>query len=336
MAPVRRFASSLISAPKPLRTILRLAGHSPRDVLPKYLFLIPLPIMAEHLPLIGAVAPETPLWRYMKLSTFLLLLKGKAFFPSVETLKENDPLEGEFFQEPTSLAEELRILSGEDAENVEDWLLSTCPEWEQEVAEADPTSRPLVLSVAYMRELAKQRAVWCWFESVSESAGMWSVYGHQGIAVQTTAGRLTRSLPSGHRFLLGRILYINRDDERWHDDPKNKEYIHRPFFTKGIEYVHERELRIATLCNSAEGVIIENIDVGGLIVKVAISPLLPHAEAEAIRETVAKELEAKSTAPMVERSSLRGRFNFIDEISAHFPSRAVDPEEVFPRIMAYL
>jgi DNA repair photolyase len=37
-------------------------------------------------------SPDT-LWRYMKLSTFLLLLEGKAWFPSVASLRESDPLE---------------------------------------------------------------------------------------------------------------------------------------------------------------------------------------------------------------------------------------------------
>ena len=38
--------------------------------------------------------PTDTLWRYMKLSTFLLLLDGKAWLPSIATLQSTDPLEG--------------------------------------------------------------------------------------------------------------------------------------------------------------------------------------------------------------------------------------------------
>jgi hypothetical protein len=37
---------------------------------------------------------DDTIWRYMKLSTFLLLLDGKAWLPSIANLQSMDPLEG--------------------------------------------------------------------------------------------------------------------------------------------------------------------------------------------------------------------------------------------------
>src|SRR5690242_10608278 len=50
---------------------------------------------------------DSILWRYMKISTFFMFMQGRAFFPSVATLKSGDPLEGDLVPEPEWLMDKL-------------------------------------------------------------------------------------------------------------------------------------------------------------------------------------------------------------------------------------
>ena len=54
---------------------------------------------------------HTPIWHYMKFSTLLLLLEGKAYFPSVAKLSATDPLEGQLRISPIALGGQLSRLA---------------------------------------------------------------------------------------------------------------------------------------------------------------------------------------------------------------------------------
>src|SRR6266446_3805700 len=71
------------------------------------------------------------LWRYMKVSAFLALLQGTAFFPSVATLKLIDPLEGDLHPEPDWLVGKLQVLSKSKYDELKEWLVSKGKEWER-------------------------------------------------------------------------------------------------------------------------------------------------------------------------------------------------------------
>lgn len=255
------------------------------------------------------------LWRYMKLSTFFLLLERTAFFPSVATLQNVDPLEGDLHPEPEWLIGKLADLSDGKFKELTDWLVSKAEEWERRSLETNGDNAffsSQILSDIYIRELAKRRAVWCWFASNTESAGMWSIYGHGGIAVGTTLGALSQALPSNHNFQIAQIRYAGREPnapdrfnpESLGDDPR----IHRPHLVKGSEYSSENEVRIVTSCPSGEkGLLVHEISVDKLVHEVVISPLLPYGEAKAIEVQIHKHDWREK--PLIRRSSLLGERN---------------------------
>lgn len=75
--------------------------------------------------------PRLTLWRYMKISTFFLLLEGVAFFPSVATLKTCDPLEGDLHPGPKWLVGKLQDLSEDTFDQLTKWLFSKGEDWER-------------------------------------------------------------------------------------------------------------------------------------------------------------------------------------------------------------
>lgn len=260
-----------------------------------------------------------PLWRYMKLSTLLLLiLKGQAFFPSIATLQNSDPLEGILYVEPPWLFNRLdELAKGSADDTLFSWLKEHESKfWEQAVlppgngVNAGPFYLNDQLSAdRYVRALAKRRAVWCWFNSNIESAGMWSIYGHNGIAIGTTIGALKRALPTDYEFQIARVRYASRESDAFgHIDPENRcnaHLIHRPHLVKGREYGHEREVRVVTHCEGDEkGALIERINYATLVQEVIISPLLPVQEADAIKQCL--DTQQWEKRPYVRDSSLLG------------------------------
>lgn len=262
--------------------------------------------------LIGSkIQPHTPLWRYMKVSTFLLLLEGKAFFPSVNTLQKEDPMEGSLFCDEAWLNGMLYDLKGEtEFNNLDSWLKGEFHGWENEIAP---------FSYRYTKSIQKRRAVWCWFKSDLESAAMWSIYGHQGIAIQTTYSEFIKAMPECNDFEVGEMYYVTRQPaslNSYHPESKNgNARLQRPHFVKAKEYEHEHEIRIVTDCHPDEpGVLVEGIDSKNLISKIVISPLIPYDEAIAIESLIENLFPQKR--PSIERSQLLGSKADLDETRA--------------------
>ncbi len=252
------------------------------------------------------------LWRYMKLSTLFLLLEGNAFFPSVATLRHGDPLEGDLHPDPIWLMSKLDALLGKDVEALKEWLRPKAEEWQRRIEERssdDPRFEPELFGSLYVRELSKRRAVWCWFNSNGESAAMWSIYGHNGVAIRTTLGALRKALPVGSDFQIAQIRYADRDvnapnrfnPESSGDDPR----IHRPHLVKSSEYEFEQEVRVVTSCPGSErGALVSEIKVNALVHEIVFSPLLPHEEADALGQQVKKH--EWTEMPEIRRSALLG------------------------------
>lgn len=244
----------------------------------------------------------------MKLSALLLLLEGKAYFPSISSLCKDDPFEGRLFCEPEWL---MTVLGGSrDIEGkLDKWLRKHANSWESKLLEShetSPTLRSQLLSEIYTRELRDRRTAWCWFQSDLESAGMWSVYGDKGIAVRTNLDALKASLPSNRSFQLAKMRYVDRRPsapEAFDAEGKDRSLILRPHLLKAIEYQHENEIRVITECPAkCGGVIVEGIDWNILIEDIVISPLLPAQEASAVKTMLEKFPWQKSVS--IERSNL--------------------------------
>jgi hypothetical protein len=269
--------------------------------------------MSSHVKLLGdlnSASCNPQLFRYMKLSTLLLLIEGKAFFPSIASLCKDDPFEGKLFCEDAWLMTELGALRGQDTEGKLDcWLRDHANQWERkEIGSLDtsPSSRTKTLSRIFTRELKERRAAWCWFQNDLESGGMWSVYGHKGVAVRTNLNALKSALPSTRSFQVARMRYVDRrpSSENAFDAERNDRHlILRPHLLKAIEYKHENEIRVVTECPAkCGGVVVEQIGWRGLIEGIIISPLLPAQEAEAIKAMLEKYPWEKGVS--IERSNL--------------------------------
>jgi hypothetical protein len=111
----------------------------------------------------------------------------------------------------------LRETTGKRAvDELRDWLES---QWDDEKkrnyyhnSSVGPYQLQL-LSHEYIKQLAVRRAVWCWVEGEDEpgeSAAMWSIYAHAGVAVQTTWNALASALPETRRFCAARIRYAEQ------------------------------------------------------------------------------------------------------------------------------
>jgi hypothetical protein len=260
----------------------------------------------------GELPDGTPLWRYMKLSTFLLLLEGKAFFPSVKTLRRDDPLECVGEEDAQWLQYELGRDNGR-YQNLCAWL----NKWIKKHGAGDVGSRALYYyEEHYIERLRQLRAVWCWHNSKMESAAMWSIYGERGIAIRTDVAGLKTALPAGE-FLIARIKYLERDPQAptfwlgW-DRSRDSQLVLRPYLIKSAEYAHESEVRVVTFGQPrTPGWLIENVDARRLIKEVVVSPSVPHEEYCAIERLLqtcfGKILPVKAkSVPNIRRSILLG------------------------------
>jgi len=242
----------------------------------------------------------------MKLSTFLLLLEGKAWFPSVASLRAGDPLEAGLGAELYDLLWK-HLVEAEGESQAIEWI-SRDKDWPDghPLSNASELYTP-VYGKTIADEIARLRAVWCWYKSGNESAAMWSVYGHQGVAVMTDRVRLTKALPEGKSFQIDDIIYVDRRGAEERNIKRiirrQPDLIRRPHFLKAVEYQHEQEVRVAGHCPAgAKGLMVTGIQPQILIREVLISPLLPSAEAETIERIVAKRFETSTVS--VKRSSL--------------------------------
>jgi hypothetical protein len=249
------------------------------------------------------------LWRYMKLSTFLLLLEGKAWFPSVASLRAGDPLEAALGKD---LYAELwsAIDDKGEIERVSAWLDASLPDFMHRMLDRNSENSMLHSQVhgeEYADRVAAVMAAWCWFKSDLESGAMWSVYGHQGVAVRTDRDRLGEALPPEKKFSINDMTYVDRRPCAMRNIDRiiqqRPDLILRPYFLKAIEYKHEQEVRVAAYCpEGAKGLMVTGIKPELLIREVIISPLLPSAEAEAIERVVTQRMNNASLS--VTRSSL--------------------------------
>ena len=136
------------------------------------------------IPMSDSLHPQQELWRYMKLSTFFLLMRGKAWFPSVASLRSGDPLEGMLAD---SLAPELvsELMKSPDTDILDQWLLDSLPDSMRSfhnLNKGNPSLLSNLLAKQYTHNLARRRLAWCWFASALECSAMWSIYGGLTIA----------------------------------------------------------------------------------------------------------------------------------------------------------
>jgi hypothetical protein len=120
----------------------------------------------------------------------------------------------------------------------------------------------------------------CWHINDVESAGMWDLYAQngEGLAVQSTVGRLKRSLALGdaHEALyIGRVRYLDYDRESWGEFTPLSQAFH-----KRSSFEHERELRVVAMnprhLDSRRSTYLNvPVDLGVLLEALHVSPRAP-------------------------------------------------------------
>jgi hypothetical protein len=125
-----------------------------------------------------------------------MLLQGKVFIPSLETLAKTDPYES---QVPRYCSPDYDLAFGGllDCETFE-WLLERSLPWERNQIELNKkehsrSSNSILLNV-WLRQLMKQRLVCRWHASTKQSMGLWNNYGHHGVAVLSSINNIRRAL----------------------------------------------------------------------------------------------------------------------------------------------
>ncbi len=180
------------------------------------------------------VDSDTLLWRYMDCAKFLDLLERRSlFFARADKL--GDPFEGasgvaeregewdqfylNYFRDIVRHPPEgSSVPSNEEVEASARRLLSQI----REGAESD----------------RKSTFVSCWHANTGESEALWRLYcpaGSTGIAIQTTADRLTKALGIHSDIKLGRVQYV--------DFRKSFAGFHDRIFWKRSSLQHEAEVR---------------------------------------------------------------------------------------------
>jgi hypothetical protein len=202
--------------------------------------------------------PHTIVWKYLDLSKFLDLLLSKKLFMS-RSDKFEDQYEGTF-SEPTF--EEIRKLSIDNPDFLK-----------------------------YYKTHREKVAISSWHINEYESFAMWQIFtqNSEGLAIQSTIGKLQKSLRSENHFqqYIGEVNYIDY----------KKEYIpfddlFFPFLYKRKSFQYEREVRILSDVTQNnlklnDGLKI-NVDVNLLIEKIYIHPKSENWYKNLVIELVAK------------------------------------------------
>jgi hypothetical protein len=248
---------------------------------------------------------KTELVRYMKASTFLLLLGGKVFIPTLSRLQSCDRLEALVPSKVWSLYlhrpgvhpwETVRKFIADS----EEWLKSKADRNKPKVVREEGghfnTDYLDFLSKIWLRELSIRRCVWCWNRFTEESHALWNLYGHRGVAVVSTLDQIDSALETARplKGLVGSIKYFLPKSLFQRSEIPNKEELatmysmwtvenlRRPYFYKDSGYKYEDEVRFMIAANARvvaeKGGALIDVDPKKLIKEILVSPQLPEDE----------------------------------------------------------
>jgi hypothetical protein len=273
---------------------------------------------------------ETPIVRYVRLSTLFLYLSNRAFIPSLECLRSLDRFEcmgdvGSVFNPKLKATLDSLFEQHRDFLRGNPVFAPTHPR---------PVIPPEVLNFGvrlkrWTDELAKRRAVWCWNLFEGESNAMWQLYGSKGVAIKSTIGLLKKALANSGctRRLVASVRYgygppHNLVSSAENFDPQNKttwpSWFMRPYVFKLPVYRYEQEIRFVLgvhpkITEQAGGVLIE-LNCKTLIQDVLFSDSIQQDEAGVIRSLLIKIWKGElpgAVYPAVERDLWQRRFNLI-------------------------
>jgi hypothetical protein len=293
---------------------------------------------------------DTIVIRYMKLSTFILLLANKVFIPSLRTLQSMDRLESRVSEEiwPDGYWEQIREL----LEPSEKWLLGKAIFPKEKyplflrVPGQDHTIGSLrFLGQTWLRELAIRRAIWCWNRYDGESYALWSLYGERGVAVASTVGAIRRALAAAGPYvgIAAPVEYVlprrgvHQTKEQWEAAllMTTQENLRRPYLFKDFGYRFEDEIRFVFAIHpevAEGGGAMIDIDSRNLVMKLFFSPKIQSEEKTIIEDLairILREKELSLSLPITQDESLLRSFKLP-------VPRAFMPEEGLPDLFSDL
>jgi flagellar motor protein MotB len=263
----------------------------------------------------------TPIVRYMKLETFLLLLAGQVFIPSHELLTSLDPLESKLvFELPDRWrfwedhANEIsnRFTSSEVAPLASRGQGGTGMFARLTVRSSDgtvihaPRDAKAVFRIC-LSELSRERCVWCWNRFQSHSHALWQLYGNRGVAVHSTVGAVKKALLDAgvRRGIVAPVSYVNAEDQNVDKVFSNWENVFFPHLLKSVSFEYEKEIRFILrahyeVIKVQKGVMVE-IDASSIIfpdAKVTVSPQLQREEQEIIKRLIERRRDGPKEEPL--------------------------------------
>lgn len=186
--------------------------------------------------------PNTVVWKYLDLSKFLSLLLSQKLFMS-RSDKFEDQYEGTF-SEPTY--EEIKSIAANNPDFLDDY-----------------------------KQRRKNIVISSWHLNEYESYAMWQIFtkNNEGLAIQSTIGRLQKALEIETRFpqYIGEVEYI--DYKRQHIPFEDAFF---PFLFKRKSFQYEKEIRILSdvtpLHLAVNDGMAVHVDINQLIEKIYIHP----------------------------------------------------------------
>lgn len=214
------------------------------------------------------IEENAKLWRYMDFAKLVSLLSDESLY-LCKPDEFDDVYEGRLF----GLEKAKKIIENQKLSEGNGFTFGSYDEYSRVKLATSDFSRENVF-------------INCWHLNEEESAAMWGLYvkSGQGIAVQTTFGRIKKSLNCcGKQVYIGKVKYV---------DHKKEENFYGnnilPFFTKRLSFKHEEEVRIVysapddkefwnndpTIYENTPGINLK-VDLGELIERIYISPDAP-------------------------------------------------------------
>jgi hypothetical protein len=252
-----------------------------------------------------SIDDDTPIIRYMKLSTLLLLLADRVFLPSLRCLQSDDKYEGLMPQRVSVHSRYGKALRPQIKE-FEQWLLQHSKG--AQIASGNAGRQNTVdLAKIWLEQLSIRRCVWCWNKHTGLSHALWKIYGQRGVALISTIGQVKRAFQGADRMraIVSPVNYSipqglpNLEEffagsEAASIEMSRKENLPFPYLFKDAGYRYEEEVRFVfgvhlDLLIEGKGVVAE-ID-GKSIVRshvdcLRFSPDIPKEEQTLIRYLV--------------------------------------------------
>jgi hypothetical protein len=249
-----------------------------------------------HFPLVDPaqkIADHLPIVRYMKISTFFMLARGKVFIPSLRTLQRTDPVEAllPWRIYPRHSGFHDALTEGEAF----DWIQSKAQPWELAYIKKHEGGSGCLdkLVVIWLRELAIRRVIWCWYANRPESMAMWNNYGSHGIAIVSSITKIREalSLPNDALTSVSEVNYVSGDRtqiDQWLIKPR---WIYRPYYFKQEAYQYEKEVRFVLASSdpvylSWKGGVVRDVSPSLLLDEVVISPHIRFEEAKEMKGVI--------------------------------------------------